>query len=64
MMKKVKDLFAGDAENALARDISRFKTLHPNGEAKIREDAKTYFSYLNSAEMIALAGTQSITQSK
>lgn len=44
-----------DAKNALARDITRFKTLYPNGEAKLKPNPSQTFSYLNSAEMVALA---------
>lgn len=47
-----------DAKNALARDVARFKTLYPNGEATLREDAPRAFEYLNSAEMIALASAR------
>lgn len=44
-----------DAKNALARDLTRFKTLYPNGEAKLKANPTNEFAYLNSAEMVALA---------
>jgi hypothetical protein len=53
MTKCEEGLTAKDAD-ALARDVSRFRTLYPNGEAKLRENPTKYFGYLNSAEMVAM----------
>lgn len=53
MENKMRDEIAKEA-NALARDVSRFRTLYPNGEAKLRDNPSRGFAYLNSAEMIAV----------
>lgn len=44
-------------QKLLSRDISRFETLYPNGEAQLKENATPGFAYLNSAEMVALTRT-------
>lgn len=43
-----------DEKELLARDVSRFKTLYPNGEAVLKKDPSNQFGYMNSAEMVAL----------
>lgn len=43
-----------EEKKALARDVTRFKTLYPNGEAVLSDTPTTGFAYLNSAEMVAL----------
>ncbi|WP_158001924.1 hypothetical protein [Pseudorhizobium pelagicum] len=55
MMNHDREPAVQDAKNALARDITRFKTLYPNGEAKLKVDPTKHFAYLNSAEMVATA---------
>ncbi len=55
MMNHDREPAVQDAKNALARDITRFRTLYPNGEAKLKEEPNKFFSYLNSAEMVAHA---------
>jgi hypothetical protein len=52
-MERVEKLKVQDAQNAFPRDITRFKTLYPNGEAELRPDAGTSFYYLSSMEMVA-----------
>lgn len=40
-------------DEALPRDVSRFKRLYPNGRAVIREDADQTLGYLSTVELIA-----------
>lgn len=44
-----------DAKNLLARDVTRFKTFYPNGEAKLKDNPSNHFAFLNSAEMVELS---------
>jgi len=37
---------------ALPRDYSRFKKLHANGRAEIREDATDTFGFISTAELV------------
>lgn len=42
-----------DAQEALPRDYSRFKKLHANGRAEIREDATTNLGFISTVELVA-----------
>jgi len=46
------DRVVNDDALALPRDISRFKSLHPNGRAVIREDAEPTLGCLSSYELV------------
>lgn len=52
-MEKSKDDINCNEPKVLARDVSRFRTLFPNGEAKLREKPSNSFEFLNSAELVA-----------
>lgn len=42
----------GDGAVALPRDYSRFKKLHANGRADIRDDAPETFGFISTAELV------------
>lgn len=54
MDKHEKYMIAMEAD-ALARDVTRFRTLYPNGEAKLCQNPSQGFEFLNSAEMVAVS---------
>lgn len=56
-MDKCEDGMIYKEAKVLARDVSRFRTLFPNGEAQLRQNPTNHFEFLNSAEMVAASST-------